>query len=75
MWNDLVIFRFKAFGYHTAIIVKIKNPIPYDMCGCINILNYETTSTVSSLNLSLNYFGADMYYVMSMYNNTTLFTQ
>ena len=60
MWNDLVIFGFKAFGYHTAIIVKIKNSIPYDVCGCINILDYKTTSTVSSLNLSLN-FGADMY--------------
>ncbi len=39
MINDFVIFGFKAFGNHASVIVKVEDSIPYDVCGCIDVLD------------------------------------
>ncbi len=39
MINDFVIFGFKAFGNHVSVVVKVEDFIPYDVCGCIDILD------------------------------------
>ena len=53
MINNFVIFGFKAFGNHTSVIIKVEDSIPYNVCGCIDILDNETTATIAGLNLRL----------------------